>query len=179
MPFQYEVISCQNPKDTRNIIRNYLVVKAIFKNNQDNLSKLKSKAWNLAQKVNPHKANNSTGLREKERLILDAMGGVLSESAWFHYINRVFGDGTVTFTEFNDVTAQIDLKLSNGKTIEIRSSFPRNGVKFAMNDITSKTSANTQIYISHQKLIKISSAVFCFKHLKKIWLKIVQILYCT
>lgn len=132
MPFQYEIISCQNPKDPQNIIRDYLVVKAVFNNTPNNLSKFINKAWDLAQKVNPHKANNSTDIREKERLILDSMGGVLSESAWFYYINKVFGDGTVKFTEFNDITAQIDLKLSNGKTIEIRSSFPRNGVKFAI-----------------------------------------------
>lgn len=132
MPFQYEVISCQNPKDVKNITRDYLVVKAIFNNTPNNLLQFKEKAWNLAQQVNPHKANDSTNVREKERLILDSMGGVLSEAAWYYYINKVFGSGTVHFTEFNDITAQIDLKLSNGKTMEIRSSFPRNGVKFAI-----------------------------------------------
>lgn len=132
MPFLYEKISCQTPKDPQNIDRNYLVVKAEFKKNERNLVKFKEKAWDLAKKVNPHKANDSLNVRDKERLILDAMGGVLSEAAWYYYINKVFGDNTVSFTEFNDVTAQIDLKLNNGKTIEIRSSFPRNGIKFAI-----------------------------------------------
>lgn len=132
MPFQYEVICCQEPKDISNISRDYLVVRAVFNNTLKNLFNFKGMAWQLSQKVNPHKANDSTDIREKNRLILDAMGGVLSETAWFYYINKVFGDKTVSFTEFNDFTAQIDLRLSNGKTIEIRSSFPRNGIKFAI-----------------------------------------------
>lgn len=132
MPFLYETICCQNPKNLKNIDRDYLVVKAKFNNTEKLIDQFKEKAWDLAKKVNPHQANDSTNIRDKERLILDAMGGVLSESAWYYYINKVFGNGTVSFTEFNDVTAQIDLKLSNGKTIEIRSSFPRNGVKFAI-----------------------------------------------
>ncbi len=128
----YEVTKCQEPQNSRYIERDYLVVKVIFKNNERNLSQIQEKAWNLAKCVNPLKANDSVHPREKERLILDAIGGVLAEEAWFHFINRVFGKDTVSFTPFNGANGQIDLLLNNGKSIEIRSSFPRNGVKFAI-----------------------------------------------
>lgn len=132
MAVRFEKIVCQKPKNENNIDREYLIVKATFKNNDQMLEKLKNRAWNLAKQVNPHKANDSTNTRDKENLIRDAMGGVLSETAWYHYINLVFGENTVSFTEMTDTSAQIDLMLNNGKTIEIRSSFPRNGVKFAL-----------------------------------------------
>lgn len=132
MAFCFEKIVCQEPKNKNNVDREYLVIKAILNNNDNMLEKFKNKAWDLAKKVNPHKANDSTNQRDKENLIRDAMGGVLSESAWYYYINLVFGEGTVSFTEMTDISAQIDLRLNNGKTIEIRSSFPRNGVKFAL-----------------------------------------------
>ena len=37
-----------------------------------------------------------------------------------------------SFTEFETAIGQIDIILNNGKTIEVRSSFPRNGTKFAI-----------------------------------------------
>ena len=132
MPFTYETIDCQNPPNDANVRRIYRVVKAVFNNTAENAKDIRNKAWQLAMQVNPHKANNATDTRTKERLILDAMGGVLSELAWHDYINRVFGQDTVSFTPFNTATAQIDLLLKNGKTIEVRSSFPRNGIKFAI-----------------------------------------------
>ena len=132
MAFSYEVIDCQNPKNKWNIDRKFIVVKAIFNNTERNFNRIKEKAWNLAKAVNPSKANNSTQLRDKERLILDALGGVLAEEAWYYYINRTFGENTVDFTPFTGANGQIDLLLNNGKSIEIRSSFPRKGVKFAI-----------------------------------------------
>ena len=85
----------------------------------------------MARKVNPHKANDSQNWRDNDTLILDGLGGVLAEHGWYEYIKHTFGD-VVSFTEYNDASNQIDLLLSNGKTIEVRSSFPRNGIKFAI-----------------------------------------------
>lgn len=132
MSFIYEQINCQIPKNIQYINRDYVVVKAIFNNSENHTTRIQEKAWNLAKSVNPHKANDSTSPRNRERLILDALGGVIAEEAWFYYINRVFGKGTVTFTPFDGADGQIDLLLNNGKSIEIRSSFPRNGIKFAI-----------------------------------------------
>ena len=48
------------------------------------------------------------------------------------FVRENFGVDAVSFTEFNDVSNQIDLLLKNGKSMEVRSSFPRNGIKFAI-----------------------------------------------
>lgn len=132
MPFQHETIQCQNPTNNYFIDRNFVVVRCEFDNKHKKAPIFYEKAWDLARQVNPHKANDATSIRDKERLTLDALGGVLAEHGWYYYINRTFGKNTVEHTEFNSATAQIDLRLSNGKTIEVRSSFPRNGVKFAI-----------------------------------------------
>lgn len=132
MSFIYEQISCQYPKNIQYVDREYVIIKATFNNSSKQAERIRAKAWDLAKKVNPNSANDSTNQRDKNRLILDALGGVIAEEAWFYYINRVFGEDTVTFTEFNGSNGQIDLLLSNGKTIEIRSSFPRNSIKFAI-----------------------------------------------
>ncbi len=132
MAFTYELIQCQNPPNQYNIDRNYTVVRCVFDNKHQNKQFYYDIAWELAQKVNPKAANDSTNERDKERLTVDALGGVLAEHGWYYYINRIFGNGTVDFTEFEQGEPQIDLRLNNGRTMEIRSSFPKNGVKFAI-----------------------------------------------
>ncbi|PNK61690.1 hypothetical protein [Psychrobacter sp. FDAARGOS_221] len=133
MPFEYVNIDCQQSgPPSQYLDKRYTLVKCVFKN-KVNLSKdYHDKAWALAQQVNPKQANDAVSSRDKQRLIQDALGGVLAEYGWFHYINRVFGDNSVSFTEMKQGEQQIDLKLSNGTTIEVRSSFPRNGIEFAV-----------------------------------------------
>lgn len=134
---KFEVIKCRVPSNQNeninyNINREYLVVRCEFDNIGNNKELIDKKALDLAFKVNPHSANKSLNIRDKERLIKDAKGGVLAEYGWLEFINRSYGTNTASFTDFNDITCQIDIVLSNGKTIEVRSSFPRNGVKFAI-----------------------------------------------
>lgn len=132
MGFLYERINCQDPPSCFNTSRVHTVIKATLNKTPTVVENFRNKAWLLAAKVNPHKANNSTNKRDKERLILDAVGGLMAESAWLLYVNRLYGEGTASHTEFVNASGQIDIQLSNGKSIEIRSSFPRNGVKFAV-----------------------------------------------
>ncbi|WP_416188886.1 hypothetical protein ACM67B_06005 [Neisseria sp. CCUG17229] len=132
MPFIYEKICCQTPHNFNHVARDYVVVKAIFNNSNSQLERVRKKAWSLAASVNPYKANNATQPRERERLILDALGGVLAEEAWLYYLLRRYGKNAASFTPFNGANGQIDIVLDNGKSIEIRSSFPRNGIKFAI-----------------------------------------------
>lgn len=132
MSFLYEKIDCQEPPHAFNTSRVHTVVKATLNKTPSVIENFRNKAWLLAEKVNPHKANNSTNKRDKERLILDAVGGLMAEKAWLLYINRLYGEGSAFHTEFVSASGQIDIQLVNGKSIEIRSSFPRNGVKFAI-----------------------------------------------
>lgn len=132
MVFLYEEINCQEPPNYSYTTRKFIVVKATLNKTNSVLAALRDEAWRLAENVNPRRANNSTTQRDKERLILDAVGGLLAEKAWLIYINRLYGEGTALPTDFVSAHGQIDIQLSNGKSIEIRSSFPRNGVKFAI-----------------------------------------------
>lgn len=132
MPLSYQIIECQTPPNLSNINKIYKIVKVTFQNTAKNKQWLIDKATEFASKVNPHAANHSEVTRNNDRLILDAMGGILAEYGWLVYINRIFGDATVSFTEFNSSNSQIDLLLNNGKTIEVRSSFVRNGIKFGI-----------------------------------------------
>lgn len=85
----------------------------------------------MAKKVNPNAANNSYQSRNFERIKNNCIAGLLAEYAWRHYLNQ--NNVVVEETVMQDVAKQIDLKIkSNDKTIEVRSSFPRNGVNFAV-----------------------------------------------
>ena len=75
MSFQYELIDCQNPNQSSNISRVYKVVKAVLRKSDSVLKQLLDESWALAIQVNPHRANDATNIRDKERLILDALGG--------------------------------------------------------------------------------------------------------
>ena len=73
MSFIYEQINCQIPKNIQYINRDYVVVKAIFNNSGNHPTRIQEKAQNLAKSVNPHKANDSTSPRNRERLIVKVL----------------------------------------------------------------------------------------------------------
>ena len=129
--FQYETINCQLPVNSNNISRTYTIVKCTFVNTGEQKLFVQQKALELALAVNPAKANDATNERGRETLIRDALGGVLAEFGWLDYINTIYGS-IASFTLFDGSNGQIDIILSNSKTIEVRSSFPRNGIKFAV-----------------------------------------------
>ncbi|MFR9165704.1 MAG: hypothetical protein ACLVKO_05585 [Dysgonomonas sp.] len=61
----------------------------------------------------------------------NCIAGVLAEFCWKDYLNKEIE--IVSETEFSSANNQIDLRIiSNSKTIEVRSSFPRNGISFAI-----------------------------------------------
>lgn len=90
-----------------------------------------AKAEDLASKVNPGAANDSSHKRTNNRILANCIAGVVSEYFWKHYLNS--DDEIVSETEFDDAAKQIDLRvISNDKKIEVRSSFPRRGIEFAI-----------------------------------------------
>jgi len=89
------------------------------------------KAHELADSVYIGAANDPTLLRNKDRVLNNCIAGVLAEYSWKHYLNQ--DSEVVTETPFNSASNQIDLQIiTNSKTIEVRSSFPRNGISFAI-----------------------------------------------
>lgn len=94
----------------------------------DNLLK---EAKVLADKVFPGAANDSEHVRTKERIFANCIAGVVSEYCWKHFFN--YKHEYVRSTPFNSASNQIDLEIvTNQKKIEVRSSFPRNGLVFAV-----------------------------------------------
>ena len=87
----------------------------------------------LSQKVNPKSANDSVNKRHQNRLLANATAGILSEYCWKNAINLLSAETIVTETTYEHGEAQIDLvSLKQNSKIEIRSSFPRNGIEFAL-----------------------------------------------
>nr|WP_299073072.1 hypothetical protein [uncultured Allomuricauda sp.] len=97
------------------------------------LNELKKKGKELADLVNHGAANDSAKNRNYTRVLTNSVAGMIAEYLWKTYLNLSNIDHLVTETELDDLANQIDLKtIKNEVTIEVRSSFPRNGLVFAI-----------------------------------------------
>ena len=131
MILKLKKIDCQSPQDGWNVKRVFNVIDCTVIKNSEEYKLFIDKANELANSVNAVAANNSAVNRVQHRRAKDALGGVLSEEGWIQFINSNFDD-IASYTELLDVKSQIDIKLQNGEKLEVRSSFPRNGVKFGI-----------------------------------------------
>ena len=94
---------------------------------------LKIKGEELASAVNIRAANNSKNKRSKERILINCISGILAEVCWKKCINEYYRKEFVTETNFDKASNQIDLMvIDSEKSIEVRSSFPRAGINFAL-----------------------------------------------
>lgn len=91
-----------------------------------------TQAKTLARQVTKNSANDASFVRSQERLIRNALAGLLSESAWRLAVNGLTKKETLSSTNFTHTYGQIDLVTDDNKTIEVRSSFPRKGLVFAL-----------------------------------------------
>lgn len=133
-----EQIVCQNNLIYKNSNRKkpFNLIKIVFdyisdKNDKVCLDGLFQKGIDLAAKVNAGAANNAVIFRHQYRIKNNCIAGILSEYSWKIYLN--LDKEIVSETTIENVNNQIDLEiLSNSKKIEVRSSFPRNGIEFAI-----------------------------------------------
>lgn len=88
----------------------------------------------IAEIVNQAAANDANFKRLPKRRAIDAFMGVLAEAGWLQFINSRFGP-IASSTAFADITAQIDIELSNGERVEVRSSHIKNGLNFGLCNI--------------------------------------------
>lgn len=91
-----------------------------------------TQAETLASQVTKNSANDASFVRSKDRLVRNALAGLLSESAWRLAVNGLTKKETLSSTNFTHTYKQIDLVTDDNKTIEVRSSFPRKGLAFAL-----------------------------------------------
>lgn len=113
-----------------------VIFKFDYKGNQADkvlLDSIINKGFELAAKVNPGAANDGVHNREYAKIKNNCVAGILAEYCWKQYLND---DGLiirVNETAFKQASNQIDLRiLKVNKSIEVRSSFPRNGIPFAL-----------------------------------------------
>ncbi len=116
----------------------FLIVKYQFFYETENfdksiLNKVTTAAEKLANAVNDKAANDSTAKRSAKRKMSNAVAGILAEYCWKNFLNSVSLSLLVKETEYEQAASQIDLEtIKTKKTIEVRSSFPRNGIEFAL-----------------------------------------------
>lgn len=97
------------------------------------LNKITEAGEKLASSVNDKAANASTTSRNKDRKLSNGIAGVLAEYCWKNFLNTLSPNLLVRETGYTTSKNQVDLEtIQSGKTIEVRSSFPRNGVEFAI-----------------------------------------------
>lgn len=125
------IIDCQSPTQGNYVDSSHCIIQCELDKNTVEYQFFLQRAMALAKTVTPKAANASESARQQTRLIQDAFGGILAEQAWLTYLNENFGK-IASPTPFLSANGQIDILLNNGKKIEVRSSFPRNGVKFAV-----------------------------------------------
>lgn len=124
-------VNCQAPANTSYINRVFNIIQCTLQRGTPEYNDLLERAEQLARLVNAGAANNSEYERNLQRRRIDSFGGLCAEYGWEKYINSILGN-IASPTPFTDASVQIDIQLLNGERIEVRSSFPYKGVKFAL-----------------------------------------------
>lgn len=89
------------------------------------------RAERLMPRLNAGQANSSER-RQQEILKIDNLSGMIAELACLEILGFRYGRNKIDRLESLTGRNQIDLRLYNGKTMEVRSSCVRNGVDFAL-----------------------------------------------
>lgn len=131
LEWKKKIVDCQSPMQNNYIDNSHCVISCQLAKSSHFFQSCLQRASTLSQAVFPKAANDSKAQRYASRLLQDALGGVLAEQGWLIYLNENFGN-IASPTPFFSANGQIDVILNNGRKIEVRSSFPRNGVKFAI-----------------------------------------------
>jgi len=96
------------------------------------LDSLHQEARALAERVSAEQANTAQ-IRSPDILYLDCLSGCLAEQASVIWLNTALKEGVASRPPADSARNQIDLLLgASSKTIEVRSSFVRNGLEFAL-----------------------------------------------
>ena len=116
--------------------------------NIPNNSNFMKRAYTHAQKVIPNLnfgQANSSEIRELDIVEIDNLSGIIAELACQEVMNWRYGKEKIEKPESDSSYNQIDLKLYNGRTIEVRSSCVRNGLDFAL-FVRDKKNRNEQYF---------------------------------
>lgn len=138
---KFEAIKLECTKEgypNSNRTKDFWYVKCCIEPNSSALDKsiqlmIKKESEKLAELVSPKAANDSTLDRTEERILANSIAGILAEYSWKTFLNFCTNKLLVQETTFEESKNQIDLiTLKSKMKIEVRSSFPYNGINFAI-----------------------------------------------
>lgn len=98
-------------------------------------SEFMRKSFEEAHRILPHLnlgQANSSETRALSVAEIDNLSGIIAERACAEVLRWIYGNGKIVRPDNQTSYNQIDLKLYNEKTIEVRSSCVRNGIDFAL-----------------------------------------------
>lgn len=133
MEFNLEKIEIDN--HSKHIINNVSFSYQSNSEDKEFIDNILCEGKKLAEKVNRHAANNSLKLRHMIIVEANAVAGLLAEKIWCNRINSEIGKDFVYNPQVKDLSNQIDIStLDDEYTFEVRSSFPRKGIEFAVSN---------------------------------------------
>lgn len=106
-------------------------MEVLIPTNGNLIRKARQDAERIYPNLNPGGANSSKD-REPDIMGIDILSGMIAELACRAVLSWRYGSDKISRPESNTSHNQIDLKLYNGKTIEVRSSCVHNGIDFAL-----------------------------------------------
>jgi hypothetical protein len=119
----------------------FSIVKFIFNSKNDSkiIAQFKKSGEELAQKLNPVLARDSSKKRNYNKVLSNAIAGQISESCWKDWINKIAIEKKksliLSSTDIDEKKNQIDIIIDYGdytKNAEVRSSFPYAGLENAI-----------------------------------------------
>lgn len=109
----------------------FTCMEVLIPTNGNLLRKARQDAGRICPNLNPGEANSSKD-REYDTIEIDTLSGMIAELACRAVLSWRYGSDIVSRPVSDSSYNQIDLRLFNGKTIEVRSSCVRNGINFAL-----------------------------------------------
>ena len=126
-----EAVNIFSP-DTENYTsrKSFVCLHVVVYPNSDFCKKVKENADKILPKLNKGQANSSTE-RDFEIVEVNNLSGILAETVCEEIMRFRYGDAIKRIASETSVN-QIDINISNNKTIEVRSSCIRNGILFSL-----------------------------------------------
>lgn len=111
--------------------KNFACMELNIPSNGDWIKCVTEYAQRIVPNLNLGQANTSKQ-RELSIVEIDNLSGIIAESACETILRWQFGEENIIKPPSESSVNQIDIKLKTGRTIEVRSSCVRNGIKFAV-----------------------------------------------
>lgn len=119
--------------------QNFECLKVVISADDPFLGEVRQKAGSINNRLNSFSASSGI-IRSDETVSADNLLGLIAEHACYKVLQNELGCQNVIKPQSNSSYDQIDIQLTSGDTIEVRSSCIRNGLKFALFSVDRKTS---------------------------------------